>query len=112
VVAALAALADGPSVLSGIAHLRGHETDRLAALAAEINRIGGNCTETEDGLAITPTDELVGGLWHSYEDHRMATAGAIVGLRVANITVENIGCTSKTMPNFVGLWNQMLGIQS
>jgi 3-phosphoshikimate 1-carboxyvinyltransferase len=112
VVAALAALADSPSVLSGIAHLRGHETDRLAALAAEINRIGGNCTETEDGLAITPAGNLVGALWHSYEDHRMATAGAIVGLRVADITVENIGCTSKTMPNFVGLWNQMLGLQS
>jgi 3-phosphoshikimate 1-carboxyvinyltransferase len=112
VVAALAALADGPSVLSGIAHLRGHETDRLAALAAEINRIGGTCTETEDGLAITPAGNLVGALWRSYEDHRMATAGAIVGLRVADITVENIGCTSKTMPNFVGLWNQMLGLQS
>ena len=112
VVAALAALADGPSVLSGIAHLRGHETDRLAALAAEINRIGGNCVETEDGLAITPAGNLVGALWRSYEDHRMATAGAIVGLRVADITVENIGCTSKTMPNFVGLWNQMLGLQS
>lgn len=110
VVAALAALADSPSVLSGIAHLRGHETDRLAALAAEINRIGGNCVETEDGLAITPASNLSGGLWQSYEDHRMATAGAIVGLRVAGIVVENIGCTSKTMPNFVELWNQMLGL--
>ncbi len=111
VVAALAALADSPSVLRGIAHLRGHETDRLAALAAEINRIGGHCMETEDGLAIEPAGELQGSLWHSYEDHRMATAGAIVGLRVAGIVVENIGCTSKTMPNFVELWNQMLGLQ-
>ena len=109
VVAALASLADSPSQLRGIAHLRGHETDRLAALAAEINRIGGHCTETEDGLAIEPSKTLQGGTWLSYEDHRMATAGAIVGLRVEGIRVENIGSTSKTMPNFVDLWNQMLG---
>lgn len=109
VVAALAALADSPSRLSGIAHLRGHETDRLAALAAEINRIGGGCTETEDGLAIEPSSSLRAAEWLSYEDHRMATAGAIVGLRVEGILVENIGSTSKTMPNFVELWNEMLG---
>ncbi len=109
VVAALASMADSPSQLRGIAHLRGHETDRLAALAAEINRIGGHCTETEDGLAIEPSKTLQGATWLSYEDHRMATAGAIVGLRVEGIRVENIGSTSKTMPNFVDLWNQMLG---
>jgi 3-phosphoshikimate 1-carboxyvinyltransferase len=109
VVAALAALADSPSVISGIAHLRGHETDRLAALATEINRIGGICRETPDGLEIDPSDNLHGAKWLSYEDHRMATAGAIIGLRVPGIEVENIATTSKTMPDFAQMWLQMLG---
>jgi len=109
VVAALAALADSPSVISGIAHLRGHETDRLAALATEINRIGGICRETPDGLEIDPSDNLHGAKWLSYEDHRMATAGAIIGLRVPGIEVENIATTSKTMPNFAQMWLKMLG---
>ena len=109
VVAALAVLADSPSTIRGIAHIRGHETDRLAAMATEINRIGGNCVETADGWIITPTKNLHAELWHSYEDHRMATAGAIIGLRVPGIEVENIETTSKTMPNFAAMWNQMLG---
>ncbi|NDH65746.1 MAG: 3-phosphoshikimate 1-carboxyvinyltransferase, partial [Microbacteriaceae bacterium] len=108
VIAALAALADSPSRIRGIGHLRGHETDRLAALTAEINRAGGNCTESEDGLEIFPT-ELHACEWLSYEDHRMATAGAIIGLRVPGITVENIGTTAKTIPNFTQLWLEMLG---
>ena len=108
VVAALAVFADGPSTISGIAHIRGHETDRLAAMATEINRIGGNCEETSDGWIIRPTETLHGALWHSYEDHRMATAGAIIGLRVPGILVENIETTSKTMPNFAKLWESML----
>ncbi|OUS96233.1 3-phosphoshikimate 1-carboxyvinyltransferase [Rhodococcus sp. NCIMB 12038] len=106
-VAALAALADGPSHLRGIAHLRGHETDRLAALAHEINSLGGNVTETEDGLTIVPAD-LHGGTWRSYADHRMATAGAIVGLRVDGIEIEDIGTTAKTLPGFENLWATML----
>lgn len=109
VIAALAVLADSPSTISGIAHIRGHETDRLAAMATEINRIGGSCEETADGWIITPTETLRGGLWHSYEDHRMATAGAIIGLRVPGLLVENIETTSKTMPNFASMWTQMLG---
>jgi 3-phosphoshikimate 1-carboxyvinyltransferase len=106
-VAALAALADSPSQLRGIAHLRGHETDRLAALSTEINRLGGKVTETEDGLYIVPTS-LRGGSWHSYADHRMATAGAILGLRVPGVRIEDIGTTTKTLPNFVELWQAML----
>ena len=109
VIAGLATLATSPSRLRGIAHLRGHETDRLAALATEINRIGGNCQETEDGLLIEPSNELHGGLWRTYEDHRMATTGAIIGLRVPGIVIENIGTTAKTIPNFTELWNKMLG---
>ena len=107
VIAALAAIASTPSRITGIAHLRGHETDRLRALSTEINRIGGNATELEDGLVIEPAP-LSGGKWLSYEDHRMATAGAIIGLRVPGIEVENIATTSKTMPEFVELWMGML----
>ncbi|MBF6327150.1 3-phosphoshikimate 1-carboxyvinyltransferase [Nocardia transvalensis] len=106
-VAALAALAYSPSRLRGIAHLRGHETDRLAALATEINRLGGKVTETDDGLHIVPAP-LHGGSWHSYADHRMATAGAILGLRVPGVRIEDIGTTAKTLPNFVALWEAML----
>jgi 3-phosphoshikimate 1-carboxyvinyltransferase len=108
-VAALAALASPGSVsrLSGIAHLRGHETDRLAALSAEINGLGGNCTETPDGLLITATP-LTSGTWRAYADHRMAMAGAIVGLRVAGVTVDDIGATTKTLPEFPRLWARML----
>lgn len=107
VIAALAALADSPSRLRGIAHLRGHETDRLKALATEINRAGGDATETEDGLIINPA-KLHGCSWETYEDHRMATAGAIIGLRVPGIVVENIETTSKTMPEFAKLWTEMV----
>ncbi|WP_369827589.1 3-phosphoshikimate 1-carboxyvinyltransferase, partial [Mycobacterium sp. E2989] len=109
-VAALAALATPGSVshLSGIGHLRGHETDRLAALSAEINRLGGDCAETPDGLVITATP-LRPGVWRAYADHRMAMAGAIVGLRVAGVEVDDIGSTSKTLPEFPRLWADMLG---
>lgn len=111
-VAALAALATPGSVsrLSGIAHLRGHETDRLAALSAEINRLGGDCTETPDGLEITATP-LRPGVWRAYADHRMAMAGAIVGLRVAGVEVDDIGATTKTLPDFPRLWARMLSAQ-
>ena len=106
-VAAMAVLAESPSRLRGIEHLRGHETDRLAALAAEITALGGDAVETEDGLAITPAP-LHGGTWHSYADHRMATAGAIVGLRVPGIVVEDIETTGKTLPDFPAMWAGML----
>jgi 3-phosphoshikimate 1-carboxyvinyltransferase len=112
-VAALAALAspDSVSTLSGIAHLRGHETDRLAALCAEINGLGGQCEEIPDGLLITARP-LHGGVWRSYADHRMATAGAIVGLRVPGVEVEDIGTTAKTLPEFPQMWADMLAGQS
>ncbi|MGX9673889.1 3-phosphoshikimate 1-carboxyvinyltransferase [Mycobacterium sp. HM-7] len=108
-MAALAALASPGSVstLSGIAHLRGHETDRLAALTNEINGLGGQCRETEDGLVITAVP-LHEGVWQSYADHRMATAGAIIGLRVPGIQVEDIGTTAKTLPDFPGMWADLL----
>jgi 3-phosphoshikimate 1-carboxyvinyltransferase len=109
-IAALATLADSETVLTGIAHLRGHETDRLAALATEINALGGDVTETDDGLIIRPRP-LHGGLWHSYEDHRMATAGAIIGLAVPGVEVDDIATTAKTLPQFVELWmGPLLGL--
>ena len=95
------------SRLTGIAHLRGHETDRLSALRTEINTLGGDCAEDPDGLVITAR-ELHGGVWHSYADHRMAMAGAIIGLRVPGVQVDDIATTAKTLPQFPQLWAAML----
>jgi len=106
-IAAVAALADSPSSLRGIGHLRLHETDRLAALAAEINALGGDVDEEETALHISPAP-LHGGVFHSYEDHRLATAGAMIGLVVAGIEVENISTTQKTLPDFPGAWAALL----
>ncbi|MBC3193723.1 3-phosphoshikimate 1-carboxyvinyltransferase [Pseudonocardia sp. C8] len=109
-VAAIAALATGPSRLRGIGHLRGHETDRLAALATELTALGGSVTETDDGLVIEPKP-LTGRPdrpWGAYADHRMATAGAIVGLVVPGVLVDDIGCTDKTIPDFPGRWAALL----
>ncbi|OJV78973.1 MAG: 3-phosphoshikimate 1-carboxyvinyltransferase [Cellulomonas sp. 73-92] len=107
-IAALAVLADSPTRLRGIAHMRGHETDRLAALATEITARGGWAQQTSDGLVITPRP-LSPGLWRAYADHRMATAGALLGLAVAGIEVDDVDSTAKTLPGFVGMWAGMLG---
>jgi 3-phosphoshikimate 1-carboxyvinyltransferase len=121
-IAAVAALASSSSTLRNIGHLRLHETDRLTALATEINKLGGDVTETPTDLIIKPKplstgnlklnnlDEKTSYLFNSYEDHRMATAGAIIGLAVDGVVVENIETTKKTLPDFPGLWQQMLGI--
>jgi 3-phosphoshikimate 1-carboxyvinyltransferase len=106
-VAALAALATTPSRLRGIAHLRGHETDRLAALVAEITRLGGDAEETEDGLVVRPAP-LRGGTVHTYHDHRMATFAAVLGLRVPGVLVEDVATTAKTLPDFPAMWAAML----
>jgi 3-phosphoshikimate 1-carboxyvinyltransferase len=107
VLLAVAALADGPSRLRGIAHLRGHETDRLAALAREVVALGGDVVETPDGLAVAPRP-LHGATFHTYADHRMAQAGAVLGLAVPGVLVEDVATTGKTVPDFVGLWQAML----
>jgi len=104
---ALAALASSPSTITGIGHLRGHETDRLAALAAEISGLGGAVTELDEGLSIEPRP-LRGAPWRAYEDHRMATAGAIIGLAVDGVLIDDIGSTAKTLPQFTELWGGML----
>mgnify|MGYP002633675779 FL=1 len=105
-IAALAALADSPSHLRGIGHLRLHETDRLAALTREINSLGGAVVEEETALHITPAP-LHGGIFHTYEDHRLATAGAVIGLVVPNLLIENVATTRKTLTDFPGLWNSL-----
>jgi 3-phosphoshikimate 1-carboxyvinyltransferase len=107
-IAALALFADGPSHLRGIAHIRGHETDRLAALAGDIAAVGGDAEETEDGLVIRPRP-LHGGRWRAHADHRLATAGAIVGLVVSGVEVDDIACTSKTIPGFERMWAALVG---
>lgn len=106
-IAALAALADSPSHLRGIGHLRLHETDRLAALTREINSLGGNVVEEETALHITPAP-LHAGVFHTYDDHRLATAGAVIGLVTPGIEVENVATTRKTLPDFPGLWNSLV----
>jgi 3-phosphoshikimate 1-carboxyvinyltransferase len=105
VVAALAALADGPSRLTGIGHIRGHETDRLAALARELGRLGAHVTELPDGLAIEPRP-LHGAVFQTYDDHRMAHAAAVIGLAVPGVELSDVACTSKTMPDFPALWTR------
>jgi 3-phosphoshikimate 1-carboxyvinyltransferase len=107
VIAALCALADSPSVLRGIAHIRGHETDRLAALARELGGLGADVVETDDGLSLRPA-RLHGGLFHTYADHRMAHAGAVVGSAVDDVLVEDIATTSKTFPGFPDAWRRLL----
>jgi 3-phosphoshikimate 1-carboxyvinyltransferase len=115
-IAAVAALANTPSTLRNIGHLRLHETDRLTALATEINKLGGEVHESPNNLIINPKPLGINSmskndpqLFNSYEDHRMATAGAIIGLAVKGVIVENIETTRKTLPDFPGLWHQILG---
>lgn len=103
----LAALADGPTTLYGIGHIRGHETDRIAALAANLRALGGEVHELDDGLRVIPRP-LHGGVWPAHHDHRMATTGALIGLRVPGVRVDDIGTTAKTLPGFTRLWSAML----
>ncbi|GAB3157281.1 3-phosphoshikimate 1-carboxyvinyltransferase [Micromonospora sonneratiae] len=107
VLAALASVADSPSRLTGVAHIRGHETDRLAALGRELSRLGADVTETVDGLEIRPRP-LRGGVFETYHDHRMAHAAAVIGLAVPDVELSDVACTSKTLPEFPALWSAMV----
>lgn len=108
-LAALAGQQGHTSRITGIGHIRHHETDRIAALVAEINKLGGDAVELEDGIEVRPA-QLHGGVWLSYADHRMATTGALIGLAVDGVEVEDIASTSKTLPQFSELWHAMLGL--
>ena len=107
VIAALASLADSPSYLRGIGHLRLHETDRLSALKNELTALGAEVLEEESALRINPKP-MKAGVFHTYEDHRLATAGALIGLAVQGVEVENIETTRKTITDFPALWSQLL----
>ncbi len=107
-LAAVAALADSPSHLRGIGHIRGHETDRLAALADNLTALGASVTEDRDALHITGPAHH-GGAWPAFADHRMATAAAILGLRLAAVVVDDISCTAKTLPDFERMWMELVG---
>lgn len=106
-LAAVAALADSPTRLRGIAHMRSHETDRLAALAGELSGLGADARQTPDGLQIHPRP-MRGGVFHSHDDHRLATAGAVLGLAVPGVEIDDIATTRKTLPGFERLWARML----
>jgi 3-phosphoshikimate 1-carboxyvinyltransferase len=110
VLAALAALAGGPSRFWGVAHIRAHETDRIAALATELSALGADVTEEPDGLRITPRP-LTGTTFGTYDDHRMAHAAAVLGLAVPDIVLSDVACTSKTLPEFPALWSAMVAAE-
>jgi len=106
-IVGLAALADGPSTITGIGHIRLHETDRIRALIEDIEALGGTVVELADGVRIEPRP-LHGGRWRTYHDHRMATTGALIGLAVDGVRLDDVGVTAKTLPQFTRLWAQML----
>ena len=106
-IVALGALASAPVEVTGIGHIRGHETDRIRALVDDIVAIGGAATALPDGIRVEPAP-LTGGPWGAYADHRIATAGAVIGLRVPGVEIDDIGATAKTIPEFPELWAAML----
>jgi 3-phosphoshikimate 1-carboxyvinyltransferase len=107
VVAALATLAEGPSHLRGVGNIRHHETNRLAALGAQLSALGADVSETPEGLAITPKP-LTGTVFETYDDHRMAHAAAVIGLRVPDVQLSDVSCTAKTLPAFPRLWAELV----
>src|SRR5690606_33784452 len=106
-IVGLAAFADAPTTIRGIGHIRLHETDRIAALVGNLRALGGEAEELSDGLRVIPAP-LHGGVWKAHHDHRMATTGALIGLRTPGVEVDDIGTTAKTLPEFVRLWERML----
>ncbi|MGI6877746.1 3-phosphoshikimate 1-carboxyvinyltransferase [Microbacterium sp. gxy059] len=103
----VALFADSPSTFTGIGHIRRHETDRIAALVNDIRALGGEAEELPDGIRVVPRP-LSAGEWKAHHDHRIATTGALVGLRVPGVVIDEIGTTAKTMPQFAWLWQRML----
>jgi 3-phosphoshikimate 1-carboxyvinyltransferase len=108
VLAAVAAVASSPSVFTGLAHTRRHETDRLAALAKELNALGGDVTELPDGLSIKPRPLSASAPFETYDDHRMVMAAAVLGLVVPGLSVPNAETVGKTFPGFMDDWTAML----
>ncbi len=98
-LAAVACFAEGPTTIRNVAHIRHKETDRLAALATELRRVGAGVDEFADGLTIAPA-ALHGAEIETYNDHRMAMSMALVGLRVPGVVINNPACVGKTYPAF------------
>jgi 3-phosphoshikimate 1-carboxyvinyltransferase len=98
-LAAVACFADGATIIRNVGHIRHKETDRLAALAAELRKLGAEVEERPDGLTITPRP-LHGAALETYNDHRMAMSMALVGLRVPGVVLRSPGCVVKTYPDF------------
>lgn len=107
VVAALAALAATPTRIRGVAHLRGHETDRLHAIETELSRLGGEVTQTDDGLEILP-GRLYPGALETYDDHRMVMFAAVLALGVPGTEVLNAQTVAKTYPAFEQSWSALV----
>jgi 3-phosphoshikimate 1-carboxyvinyltransferase len=107
---AVAALASGPSAFTGVGHTRAQETDRLAAIAKEINALGGDVTELPDGLSVRPRPLRAepGHAFETYDDHRMVMAAAVLGLGVPGIDVLNVATVGKTFPEFTALWETLV----
>ncbi|WP_300766586.1 3-phosphoshikimate 1-carboxyvinyltransferase [uncultured Bifidobacterium sp.] len=109
-VAALAAVADSGTDLVGIAHLRGHETNRLAALVEQLRAVGCDAVELDDGVSIRPAprETLRGTVMRTYRDHRMATFAAMLGLAIPGTRIKDVATTRKTLPDFPRMWTGML----
>ncbi len=99
-LAAIAPFATSPTTIRGIASARLKETDRVAAMCAELARLGVSVTEHRDGLTIQPCRTIRPAIVRTYNDHRMAMAFALIGLKVPGMQIENPGCVSKTFPDY------------
>ncbi|HMP07313.1 MAG TPA: 3-phosphoshikimate 1-carboxyvinyltransferase, partial [Lacipirellulaceae bacterium] len=98
-LAVAALFADGPTRIRNVAHIRHKETDRLAAVAAELRKLGAAVEELADGLIIRPGKPRAAAI-NTYDDHRMAMSFAIAGLRIPGVVIRDPGCTAKTYPDF------------
>jgi 3-phosphoshikimate 1-carboxyvinyltransferase len=110
-LAAIAPFAHGPTRIRGVAHIRYQESDRLAAVAAELRRLGQDVEEHGDGVVITPRP-VQPAVVQTYGDHRMAMAFAVAGLRAPGVTIADPGCVAKTFPDFFERLDQLRTVQA
>jgi 3-phosphoshikimate 1-carboxyvinyltransferase len=99
-LAAVALFAQGPTTITGVAHIRHKETDRIGDLARELRKLGATVDELADGLRITPPTRPQSALIETYNDHRMAMSLALAGLRIPGVVIDNPQCTAKTYPGY------------
>jgi len=106
-LAVIAPFASSPTRMRGIGFIRAKETDRVHATCTELARLGVHVQEQADGMTIHPCDQIRPATVRTYNDHRMAMAFSLIGLRVKGITIENPACVSKTFPNFFEVLNTL-----